>query len=156
IETPDLGSCLRARAYKAARRAAARFAQIAETSLGKGESALQAAFRALARRDDRGTWARRFAERDDIQAFMAADLELKITETNRPAQWAALERALNVFHLRGYLSGGDGRPYDISHEALIRNWPKFRDWLREPEEVAYALNRVVAEVDPRLFDGAGD
>src|SRR5215211_2149370 len=43
-----------------------------------------------------------------------------------------------------------------SHEALIRNWSKFREWLREPEEVAYALNRVLAEVDPKRFQEAND
>jgi hypothetical protein len=151
VETPDLGACLRERADKAGQRAAARFASVAGTSPDVGEKALQAAFRALARRDDRGTWARRFAEPEDIQAFVAADPGLGITATNKDAQWEALRQALHVFLLRGYLSGGGDRPYDISHEALIRNWPRFREWLRGPEEVADALNRVLAEVDPRLF-----
>ncbi len=156
VETPDLGACLRARADRAAERAAERFASTGESSSDAGERALKAAFRALARRDDRGTWARRFAEQEDMQAFMAADPTLEIARANGSLAWEALRQALHVFLRRGYLSGGDGRPYDISHEALIRNWPKFREWLREPEEVAHALNRVLAEVDPGRFRGAND
>jgi WD40 repeat protein len=156
IEAPDLGSCLRARADKAAERAAGRFAAIGQTSLQEGEKALQAAFRALARRDDRGTWARRFAEPEDMQAFMAADHALEIAQTNQSVAWQALRQALHVFLLRGYLSGDAGRPYDISHEALIRNWRQFEEWLREPEEVASALNRVIDDVDPKKFDEVND
>lgn len=151
-EAPDLGSCLRERADKAAERAAKRFAVVGNTSVDAGEKSMQAAFRALARRDDRGTWARRFAEPDDMLSFMAADPALQISETNKHERLEALRKALHVFLLRGYLSGGDGRPYDISHEALIRNWPRFREWLREPEEVAYALNRVLVEVEPGKFE----
>jgi WD40 repeat protein len=151
-EAPDLDSCLRERADKAAERAAKRFAAVANTSLDAGEKSLQAAFRALARRDDRGTWARRFAEPDDMLSFMAADPALQIIAANKDERLGALRKALHVFLQRGYLSGGDGRPYDISHEALIRNWPRFREWLREPEEVAYALNRVLVEVEPRNFE----
>lgn len=153
-EAPDLGACLRVRADKAAKRAANRFAEVGQTSPEVGEAALQAAFRALARRDDNGTWARRFAEPADINSFMAADPALaRMPESLRRD---ALRGALDVFVLRGYLSGGHGRPYDISHEALIRNWPKFREWLREPEEVAYALGRILAEVDPKKFLSAND
>jgi hypothetical protein len=56
---------------------------------------------------------------------------------------------LREFLVRGYLSGGNGVPYDISHEALIRNWPRFQEWLREPEAAARALERVAQEIDPR-------
>jgi WD40 repeat protein len=151
-EAPDLGACLRERADKAADRAAKRFARVGNSSLDVGEKSIRAAFRALARRDDRGTWARRFAEPDDMLSFMAADPALEISEKSKCGRLEALRNALHVFLLRGYLSGGDGRPYDISHEALIRNWPRFREWLREPEEVAYALHRVLVEVEPEKFE----
>jgi DNA-binding beta-propeller fold protein YncE len=151
---PDLGACLHVRVDEAAERAAERFAAVGETSRDAGEAALRAAFRALARRDDNGTWARRFAEPDDITCFMSADPTLsQVKEANR---WEAIRHALDIFLLRGYLSGGRSRPYDISHEALIRNWPRFREWLREPEEVAYALGRVLAEVEPAEFLSADD
>jgi DNA-binding beta-propeller fold protein YncE len=154
-QPPDLGSCLRVRADRAAERAAGRFARITRTSNAVGMAALQAAFRALARRDDRNAWVRRFADPEEMQAFMAAD-SIFVDQMKEPAQGEALRQSLNVFLLRGYLSGGNGRPYDISHEALIRNWPKFREWLQGPEEVTYALNRVLREVEPESFRAADD
>src|SRR5262249_20711850 len=87
--------------------------------------------------------------------FMAADI-IFVDKTKGVARGEALRQSLNVFLLRGYLSGGDGRPYDISHEALIRNWPKFREWLQGPEEVTYALNRVLREVESKSFRVADD
>jgi WD40 repeat protein len=151
---PDLGSCLRERVNKAAERAAKRFADVGGTTAANGEVALRAAFRTLARRDDRGTWARRFGRPQEMKAFMAADPSLRqITEE---ARWEALRHALHVFLLRGYLTGGDGRPYDISHEALIRNWPKFQEWLRDLDEVAHALGRILTEVEPVTFKEADD
>jgi len=154
-QPPDLGSCLRVRADRAAERAAGRFARITGTSNAVGMAALQAAFRALARRDDRGAWVRRFADPEEMQAFMAADI-IFVDKTKGVARGEALRQSLNVFLLRGYLSGGDGRPYDISHEAHIRNWPKFREWLQGPEEVTYALNRVLREVESKSFRVADD
>jgi WD40 repeat protein len=155
-EVPDLGSCLGVRADKAAERAANRFAAVGHTSVDAGEAALSAAFRSLARRSDGSTWARRFSEPDDMQAFMAAERTSVIAQMSEDARREALRQALHVFLLRGYLSGGEGRPYDISHEALIRNWAKFREWLQGPEEVTYALIRVLNEVDPRKFRSADD
>jgi hypothetical protein len=61
----------------------------------------------------------------------------------------AIQEPLSEFLIRGYLSGGNGSQYDISHEALIRNWPRFQHWLSGPESAARALERVVQEVDPR-------
>jgi hypothetical protein len=185
---PDLGKCLRVRADKAAERAKERFAEMAESSKEEGEKVLRAAFRALAHRDDRGNWTRRFASIDDIKTFLAADQnfgpakavnptklgayreifskiqklfpswlislknagEQKIKNTgkqNTPDE--AIQDSLSEFLIRGYLSGGNGSPYDISHEALIRNWPRFQEWLSGPESAARALERVVQEIDPR-------
>ena len=151
---PDLSACLDSRANKAKERAAERFAEAAGVGKAVGEEALRAAFRALARRDDRGNWARRFAGRDEITSFLTADPKSAIAKVPDEVRWSALESALHVFLLRGYLSGGGQRKYDISHEALIRNWPLFQTWLRDPEEVAYALARVLIEVDPNTFEKA--
>jgi hypothetical protein len=149
-QEPDLGSCLKVRADKAAERAVQRFAEAAGEDIAEaGEAALQATFRALARRNDRGAWARRFANPEDIRSFMDADPILAGSKMSVPKSCEALRQALHVFVLRGYLSGGGLQPYDISHEALIRNWPKFREWLREPEEVTYALIRILTEADPK-------
>jgi hypothetical protein len=145
---PDLGKCLDARANKAAERAMERFAVKAGTSIKNGEMVLQGAFRALAHRDDRGNWARRFADIADIMAYLAADPNSSLSK----APQEAVQDALSEFVLRGYLSGGDDLPYDISHEALIRNWPRFQEWLRQPEAAARALERVAQEIDPQLGD----
>ena len=152
---PDLSSCLRVRANRAAARAATRFAGVAGTSDAAGMAALKAAFRALARHDDRSTWVRRFAHLEEMQAFMAAD-NIFADQIKGVPQEEALRQSLNVFLSRGYLTGGNSRPYDISHEALIRNWPKYRKWLHGPEEVAYALIRVLHEVEPKSFRAADD
>lgn len=145
-DSPDLVNCLRVRADKAADRARQEFAARSGTSTEAGEIVLQAAFRSLARRDDRGNWARRFAEIEDIMTFLAADPNSAAGKASKDS----VQAALNSFLLRGYLTGGGGAPYDISHEALIRNWPRFEEWLREPEAAARALERVAHEIDPRL------
>ncbi len=152
-EIPDLGACLETRADKAQDRAAERFAEDTGTNKTFGTEALRAAFRALARRDDRGNWARRFAGKEEITAFLKADQDSAVAKFPDQECWNALKQALHVFLLRGYMSrGGEGK-YDISHEALIRNWPLFQDWLRDPEEVAYALGRVLVEVkEPEKFE----
>ena len=151
---PDLSACLQARADKAGNRAAERFADATGTTPDVGNDALQGAFRALARRDDRGNWARRFAGREEITAFLNADPDSAVAQLPDDKKWQALRDALHVFQLRGYMSRGAERKYDISHEALIRNWPLFQAWLRAPEEVAYALGRVLMEVKPEDFNKA--
>jgi hypothetical protein len=151
--TPDLGECLNLRADDAESEAAQRFAERAGTTEESGEQALRAAFRALARRDDVGNWARRFADRAEITVFLNAESNSQLAHTLDEPRWTALEKALNSFLLRGYLNGGGTRDYDISHEALIRNWRKFQLWLRDPREVAYSLGRALKEVEePEQFD----
>ena len=149
-EVPDLGECLNLRADDACAEAAERFAASAAGAGGTketGDAALRATFRALARRDDIGNWARRFAGRSDIMVFLDADQNSELARIPDAARWSALQNALNAFLLRGYLNAGGARDYDISHEALIRNWRKFQLWLRDPREVAYCLGRVLKEVE---------
>ena len=147
IQVPDLGECLNLRADDACVEAAGRFAASAGTTKATGEQALTAAFRSLARRDDIGNWARRFAGRDDIEVFLQAESNSELARIPAEARWTALQKALNAFLLRGDLNGGGIRDYDISHEALIRNWRKFQLWLRDPREVAYSLARILREVE---------
>jgi hypothetical protein len=155
-QAPDLGACLRVRADKAVAQAAKCFAAVGGISEAAGEAALQAAFRALARRTDRMDWTSRFAEPEEMESFIAADRRPDFARLDEDTRSEALRQALHVFLLRGYLSGGNGRPYEISHDALIRNWPKFLEWLKGPEEVAHAFSRVLREVDPNKFRNAGD
>jgi hypothetical protein len=114
---------------------------------------IRAAFRALARRDDRGNWARRFAEPERLMEFVRADPDASIVRmegTNavaQPVEPAFIADALREFIASGYLSGGPDRPYDISHEALIRNWREFKFWLIEPDDAAQALVLAVNLLD---------
>jgi hypothetical protein len=163
---PDLSACLDERASDAAREAIITcdntlrmvsagevkkppYLQDKQPSLGG--AAVRAAFRALAQRDDRGTWVRRFASPQQIIVFMYADpvtagLSTKAKET-------CLRNALSVFVSRGYLVEKGGQ-YDISHEALIRNWKMYQEWLRQPEEVAQTLTRLVTDIDPAEIEKA--
>ncbi len=156
----DLGECLNLRADDACDEAAAKFANAAAsagTTKVEGEQALTAAFRALARIDDIGNWVRRFAGRQDITVFLNAEKNSPLARMGDELRWTALEDALNSFLVRGYLNGGRTRDYDISHEALIRNWRKFQLWLRDPREVAYSLGRVLREVkEPDKFANLSD
>ena len=151
----DLGECLNLRADDACEEAAEHFAKGAASERATkftGEEALKATFRALARRDDIGNWARRFAGRKDIAVFLDAEKNSPLAKMPDDLRWTALQDALNSFLVRGYLNGGQTRDYDISHEALIRNWRKFQLWLRDPGEVAYSLGRVLREVEePNKF-----
>ena len=156
-EVPDLGECLNRRADDACLQAAQGFARIGTTTKETGDEALRAAFRALARRDDIGNWARRFAGRDDITDFLAAEPNSVLAGMPDNLRWTALQKALDSFLLRGYLNRGRTGDYDISHEALIRNWKKFQLWLRDPREVAYILGRVLKEVEePEKFASLSD
>jgi hypothetical protein len=112
-----------------------------ETYRSGGEAAIRAAFRSLARRDDRGNWARRFAELLRVEQFVDADPGA--LEVSADLQERGVRAALGEFIAAGYLTGGDGRPYDISHEALIRNWRQCQRWLLAPEESAQALVQAV-------------
>jgi hypothetical protein len=118
------------------------------------EAVICAAFRALARRDDRGNWARRFAEVDRVSEFVRADPATIIIRMAGPnVRLHQVERefiveGLQEFIASGYLTGGHGHPYDISHEALIRNWDRFQRWLQTPDEASQALTQTINLLNP--------
>jgi energy-coupling factor transporter ATP-binding protein EcfA2 len=155
-EYPDLDLCLAYRADEAAAEARARFRDYMATTIPaaaeaeecpEGELALRAAFSALARQDDRGNRARRFATLDDMLPFLRNSDSVE--DDNLKSR---LESALSPLIFHGYLTGGNGRPYDISHEALIRNWGHCTRWLRQNEEVVRALRRFLDDIDPEQFE----
>lgn len=116
---------------------------------GPGRAAIRAAFRALAQNDDRGNWARRFADIHQIAAFARAD---PLTASIPPSSLEeSLAIALQIFVSRGYLVVKDGQ-YDISHEALIRNWKQYQDWLRIPSEVSQTLVKTVTDLEPAALE----
>jgi hypothetical protein len=96
---PDLSKCLQVRADKAAERARERFAKKAQATTADGETVLQAAFRALAHRDDRGNWARRFADIADIMTFLTADPNSSLAKV-RSVRFQVSLTTLPVFGIR--------------------------------------------------------
>ena len=171
----DLTACLDVRADRAFDQAIQRFRGARPPILAQetpaqnvdlekaGKAAIRAAFRSLARRDDRQNWVRRFAElaatREPhgevswMEDFLRADPDAKkVPQDERDAR---LREALGAFIAAGYISGGAERPYDINHEALIRNWRQFKEWLDEPEEAARALAHIVESFDAERIQGPG-
>jgi TIR domain len=155
-EVPDLGASLNTNADLVASQATQRFAEIVSSKPESGEQGLRAAFRALARRHD-NNWARRIAGEQEINVFLEGDADFSVAAMPKDLRWKALQEALKIFLVSGYLNGGGNRGYDISHEALIRNWRRFQLWLRDPEEVANCLARVLLEMEePEAFAGRTD
>ncbi|WP_342236506.1 ATP-binding protein [Inquilinus sp. OTU3971] len=116
-------------------------AETPESREARAELVLRTIFCAMARKDDRGNWARRF-----VTARRAAAL-LDGSEAGNAT--AAMEAVLKTFQAAGYLNVGrtGGEPiYDVSHEALIRNWVRYSDWLREADQIGEALEAVVGNV----------
>lgn len=154
---PDLDRCLSNRADAAAEESRWRFCnypsegppeRMSDDACPPGEIALRAAFSALARQDDRGHRARRFALAAEMIPFLENN---EIAREFKPLQ-ARLENALSPMIFHGYLTGGGGRPYDISHEALIRNWEHCTRWLQQNEEIVRALRRFLEDIDPTEFE----
>jgi hypothetical protein len=84
---------------------------------------------ALATRDDKGNDARRPAK---IEELLQASANLVDRKT--------IENVISYFKARNYLRGGnDGDPYDVNHEALIRNSSEYQAWLAEAKHVADSL-----------------
>jgi WD40 repeat protein len=156
---PDLVACLDYRADLTAREGIER---LTRDPVGETEStSLQtvagelicSSFRALAQRDDRGNWARRFADPQLIAQFLPTKALVRRLSFNDKVR--AIHAVLSSFVSRGYLVVKH-EYYDISHEALIRNWKQYQEWLRDPEEIAQALVRSVADLDPRRIDQSPD
>ena len=151
----DLAHCLDYRADQASESAKEAFEEISGqvegigTVMAPGEAALRSAIRALARRDDRGNWARRFASIEAMDEFMAVDPATASVAIEK--RRSGLVAALGVLITEGYISRDNAGNFDISHEALIRNWRTAGSWLRDASDTALAIERVLQDVDPSLI-----
>lgn len=94
---------------------------------------LEAAFVTLARRDDLKRWVRRFARVEDVLAASGT------------SKREAVQQALDLFVERRYLTEKDGQ-YDVCHEALIRGWGRYHDWLTQAEATIDALTAAAREI----------
>jgi WD40 repeat protein/tetratricopeptide (TPR) repeat protein len=110
------------------------------------EQLLRAFFIALARRDDRGNWARRLATWAELLEVLR-DAPTR-SHMDAPLNEARFEEALYVVVARGYLaprhheSDGSRASYEVCHEALIRHWRRYEGWLEEADDTARALREV--------------
>lgn len=113
----------------------------------QAERAVRTAFCAMARKDDRGNWARRFVTPARVAVLLDDDA----------ADRLAAKEVLRVFKRAGYLNrsgSGKDRKFDVSHEALIRNWDTYNEWLREVGALEHSLREVANNLENERADGA--
>jgi hypothetical protein len=95
---------------------------------------IEAAFVALATRDDKGNDARRPASAAEV-----------VEASHQTVSEDTVRNTLSFFKARNYLQGGDtGERYDVSHEALIRNSTEYQTWLADAKNVSNSLARANA------------
>ncbi|QIG50607.1 hypothetical protein G5V57_24465 [Nordella sp. HKS 07] len=114
----------------------------------KAERVVRTAFCAMARRDDRGNWARRFVSPARVAELL----------DNDAADKAAVKDVLLTFKRSGYLNrtgSGKDKKFDVSHEALIRNWNTYNDWLREIGALQHSLREVSTNIENEETDDVG-
>jgi hypothetical protein len=92
-------------------------------------------FRLLAEVDDRGNYKRRWTTRNEIAAVAGErieDIEPVIEKFAAPYPFL-------------YARPGPEAKIDVAHEAFIRNWTQFRDWLEDERKLAIAYVRLRRE-----------
>ena len=104
---------------------------------------LRAAFCCLAQLDDRGNVVRDFATLDQM---LAASGPCERSPQDREKYREVLRVAFDVFQRAALVNVG--RSYDVNHEALIRGWKRYANWLKD------ARRRVdrLASVDRRISE----
>lgn len=111
----------------------------------QAERVVRTAFCAMARKDDRGNWARRFVTPARVAKLLDDDV----------ADKAAVKEVLRVFKRAGYLNrtgSGKDKKFDVSHEALIRNWGTYNGWLREIGALEHSLREVANNLENERAD----
>jgi hypothetical protein len=137
-DVPDLAACLNNTANTALVEAATAFPDTVRPEDAK--ELLEVAFVRLEQPDDRGNPARAFATVDDM---------LRATGRPWPTGKSDLIRALDIFVKRTVLTrrmGADGEVFDVSHEAVIRNWDTYTRWLGDANRVRREIVRVLEAV----------
>jgi hypothetical protein len=111
------------------------------------QAGLIAAFCCLAQLDDRGRAARRFVTLDDI---VTASGLTQWKDRYSPDQIRrCLETALGEFERAGFIERivTEQVRYNVNHEAFIRNWSSYEDWLDQKQFVQERL----CEADPQAI-----
>ena len=131
-------------------------------------------FRLLAEEDDQGIYSRRWTTRQEIADVAGTHIVAKpkrlhalwqrlrgrarVVDDDRPATDVEIEEVIKAFtstypflHL---LDGREGN-IDVSHEAFIRNWKTFGNWLQKERSLASAFG-VVRSAYERWLEKARD
>ncbi len=111
-------------------------------------------FCTLARKDDRGNWARRFSSIDRVVKLLSPTEGEDIdTAAKRDA---TVRNIFDSFWQAGYLNyishGNDQKLYDVSHEALIRNWRRYTIWLQDATKTEESFAIVLADFEDKKGD----
>jgi Novel STAND NTPase 1 len=120
-------------------------------------------FRLLAQVDDQGVFSRRWTTRREIADVAGTQIVAKpkrfrglwqrlrgrarVADDDRPATDAEIEEVISAFtSTYPFLHVLDGREgnIDVSHEAFIRNWRTFRNWLQDERILALGFGAVRA------------
>jgi WD40 repeat protein/tetratricopeptide (TPR) repeat protein len=129
------------------------------SGLAEAERLLRTFFITLARRDDRGNWARRLVERGELRRVLE-DRPFNDTSHAPDFDIGKFEKALSVFVTRGYLiprsqkADASDLSYEVSHEALIRHWRIYQVWLNEVDEFSRSLQQVSDNLLPEGAESA--
>ena len=98
------------------------------------EQLLRVAFCCLAQLDDRGNVVRDFATLDQMLA--ASGVYERQPDRQKECR-GALQAALAVFERATLINVGTN--YDVNHEAFIRGWTTYKDWLKEAQHLRERL-----------------
>ena len=104
---------------------------------------MQAASSCLAQLDDRGNVVRDFADLDRM--LPASGVAERASPAEQQDCRKALKAALEEFQ-KATLIGVKGNTYDVNHEALIRAWKTYKEWLaaaRQRQESLVAVEQLV-------------
>ena len=99
------------------------------------ENALRAAFCEIASVDENSRYYRKFRKVKEI-----ADIRFGMDNRGEPLE-TALTSALKVFKAKGLVSPAGEDAWDVTHEALLRNWPRARAWV----DADFAAGRSIGE-----------
>src|SRR5262249_37768266 len=135
---PDLAACLNRVADSTFDEAISKFP--AHVSEQAKRDLLEVAFVCLEQPDDRGNPARAFATADNMVAAYGSSWSTAKED---------LGNALGVFVKRTILRRFEHNAavvFDVSHEAVIRNWTKYVRWVDEADRIRRVIGRILEDV----------
>ena len=118
------------------------------------EKLLKVAFVLLANEDNRGNPKRDFVSHEDIKK--AAGVVERSQSPNSTAWDTIIEQALKPFETAGLLTqilDDNIKKYTVLHEAFIRGWRRYVEWVAESKSVKAALREAAKMSSPKTATG---